>query len=46
MYGVYLLGIEGKDLGRSAAQSIILCWSSSALPSSNPVSNETVTYGA
>ena len=24
MYNVYLLGIQGKDLGRSAAQSIIL----------------------
>ncbi|MBI1259720.1 MAG: ABC transporter permease subunit [Chloroflexi bacterium] len=24
MYGIYLLGIQGKDLGRSAAQSIVL----------------------
>lgn len=47
MYGVYLLGIEGKDLGRSAAQSIILLAVVIGITIIQfRVSNKTVTYGA
>ncbi|MBI1278424.1 MAG: ABC transporter permease subunit [Anaerolineaceae bacterium] len=47
MYGVYLLGIEGKDLGRSAAQSIVLLAVVIGITIVQfRVSNKTVTYGA
>ena len=47
MYGVYLLGIEGKDLGRSSAQSIILLLVVIGITVVQfRVSNKTVTYGA
>jgi sn-glycerol 3-phosphate transport system permease protein len=47
MFGVYLLGIEGKDLGRSAAQSIILLAVVIGITIVQfRVSSKTVTYGA